>query len=197
MLTLGLQLIHTPILSLHTGTILATTKKPIIDPDNLKIVAYEIDGANLTTKPTFVMTNDVRELSNIGLIIDSNDEFIGLEDVILVKKLWNLDFDIIGLPVLTEDKHKLGKINNYSLDTESFFIHQINVTPGIIKSLAKADILINRNQIIEINNSAIIVKSTHQKIEKPANIKETLHYVNPFRSPNVASSDSSSLLMSS
>lgn len=197
MLILGSQLNQTPILSLQTGTRLAVTKKPVIDPNDLKIIAYEIDGINIGTKPAFTMISDVRELNNIGMIIDSDDEFVGLEDVVFLKKLWNLNFNIIGLPVFTEERHKLGKINDYSIDTDSFIIQQINVMPGIFKSLNQTSLLINRSQIIEINDSAIIVKSTRRKIKTPATNKEQLHYVNPFRSPNVASSDSSSSLTSS
>lgn len=181
MLILGSRLIGTPIMGLQTGTRLAATKTPIIDPSNLKIVAYEVDGPMLAEHPSLIRIADVRELSNIGMIIDSNDEFVGINDIIAIKKIYDLGFNLIGLNVIDEARHKLGKVEDYSLDTDSFVIQQLSVKQGILKSLTDTELLIHRSQIIEINNRAIIVKAAAKKlspIEKP----EKLTYMNPFRS---------------
>lgn len=181
MLFLGSRLIGTPIMGLQTGTKLASTKAPVIDPSNLKIIAYEVDGSLLTEHPSFIRIADVRELSNVGMIIDSNDEFVGIEDVIALKKIYELDFNLIGLNVIDETGRKLGKIEDYSLDTDSFVIQQLNVKRGIIKSLAETGLLIHRSQIIEINNHDIVVRTTAKKLE-PITKPGQLTYMNPFRS---------------
>jgi uncharacterized protein YrrD len=170
-------------MGLQTGTRLAVTRVPIIDPSNLKIVAYEVDGPLLVDHPSFIRIADVRELSDVGMIIDSNDEFIGIEDVIAVKKIYDLGFNLIDLTVIDETKHKLGKVDDYSLDTESFVIKQLNVRRGIIKSLADTELLIHRSQIIEINNQAIIVRTTAKKLD-PITKPGQMTYLNPFRSSN-------------
>lgn len=181
MLLLGSRLIGTPIMGLQTGTRLAITKSPVIDPSNLKIIAYEVDGLLLVERPSFIRIADVRELSNVGMIIDSNDEFIGLEDVINIKKIYDLGFNPIGLTVIDEAKHKLGKVYDYSLDANSFIIQQLNVKQGMIKSLSDSELLIHRSQIIEINNSTIIVRAAAKKLE-PMIKPSQLTYMNPFRS---------------
>ena len=191
MLLLGSRLIGTPIMGLQTGTRLAVTKMPIIDPSNLKITAYEVDGALLTERPSLIRIADVRELSNIGMIIDSNDEFIGVNDVISIKKIYDLGFNLIGLPVIDEAKHKLGKVTDYSVDTVSFIIQQLSVKQGIIRSLTDTELLIHRSQIVEINNHAIIVRTTAKKLN-PIENHSQLSYINPFRSrsPQTNSTDS-------
>lgn len=181
MLLLGSRLVGTSIMSLQTGTRLAITKNPIIDPSNLRIVAYEVDGPMLATRPSFIRIADVRELSDIGMIIDSNDEFIGLNDVIAIQKIYDLGFQLLGLSVIDQTKRKLGKVEDYSIDTDSFIIQQLTIRQGFIKSIADTELLIHRSQIIEINDHAIIVKTTAKKLElaiKP----EKLNYLNPFRS---------------
>lgn len=183
MLILGSRLINTPIMGLQTGARLAVTKSPIIDPGNLKIIAYQVDGALLSQHPSLLLIADVRELSNIGMIIDSNDEFIGIDDVVSVKNIYNLNFNLIGLNVIDDKKHKLGKVYDYSLDTNSFIIQQLNVKQGVIKSLTETGTLVHRSQIIEINNQSIIVKSTAQKIVTKVD-RSQLSYINPFRSSN-------------
>lgn len=182
MLILGSKLIGTSIMSLQTGTKLAVVKSPIINPSNLQIMAYEVDGPLLVEKPSFLLIADVRELSGIGMIIDSNDEFFGANDVISIKKLLEINFKLTGIQVIDDNNHKLGKVLDYSIDTNSFIIQQLRVKQPMMKSITSTELLIHRSQIIEINNSSIIVKSTLKKVEQVINNTEKLTYINPFRS---------------
>ncbi len=180
MLLSGSRLIGTPIMGLQTGTKLAVTKLPVIDPSNLKIMAYEVDGPLLSERPAYIRIADVRELSDVGMIIDSNDEFIGANDVISLQKILDLNFQLVGLNVIDELKHKLGKVNDYSVDTDSFVIQQLNVNRGLIKSLSDTELLVHRSQIVEINDHSITIRAAAKKleaIEKPTQVV----YMNPFR----------------
>lgn len=181
MLLLGSRLVGTPVMGLQTGTKLAITKTPIIDPSNLKIVGYEVDGPLLVERPSFIRIADVRELSDVGMIVDSSDEFIGIKDVIAFEKIYKLGFKLLGLSVIDESKHKLGKVSDYSLDTGSFTIVQLNVNRGALKSLAETELLVHRSQIVEINDKAIIVREATKKLESIAKPSH-LSYMNPFRS---------------
>jgi uncharacterized protein YrrD len=165
MLLLGSRLIGTPVMSLQTGTSLAETKAALIDPSNLKLVAYELDGPMLAERPSYLRIADVRELSGIGMIVDSSDEFIGEDDVIAIKKLKDLGFVLNGMTVVDEQKHKLGKIEDYSIDTDSFIVQQLTVKRGVIKSLTDTALLVHRSQIIEINDRNIVVKTTAKKLQ--------------------------------
>ena len=184
MLLPGSRLTNTPIMGLQTGAQLATTKQPIIDPANLKIIAYEVDGPLLVERPSYIRIADVRELSDIGMIIDSSDEFVGSEDVIQLQKIIDLNFRLIGMSVIDENKKKLGKVDGYNVDTDSFTVQQLNIRQGIIKSIADTGLLVHRSQIIEINNQNIIVRSAARKLE-PIKQSEKLTYINPFRSTSI------------
>lgn len=191
MLVLGSELIGTPVMGLQTGVKLAQIAKPIIDPANLKIVAYVLEGALLDESPSFIRMVDVREFGDIGMIVDSSDEFIGLHDVIEIEKLYDLNFSLIGLNVIDETKRKLGKIDDYSVDSESFVIQQLTVRQGVFKSLTDAGLLIHRSQIIEINNRHVVVRTTAERPE-PVMQSERREFVNPFRpSPQPENSDAS------
>lgn len=190
MLVLGSQLVGTPIMGLQTGVELARTADPLIDPANLKIVAYTVEGALLDEHPSFIRIADVREFGDIGMIIDSSDEFIGLGDVIKIEELHRLNFKLIGMNVVDEHKHKLGKVEDYSLDSSSFVIQQLTVKQGVIKGLTSTGLLIHRSQIIAINNKTIVVRSG-VKPPEPVMQAERRTYVNPFRgaSPQPENSD--------
>lgn len=167
-------------MGLQTGTRLAVTKEPIIDPATLKIIAYEVDGPLLTEHPSFLRIADIRELSPIGMIIDSNDEFVGHDDVIEISKLLELGFKLIGVNVIDDTGKKLGKVIDYIIDTDSFFVQQLKVKQKMMKSLTNTELLINRTQIVEISNTTITVKSTRKKIKQTAK-SEGLSFVNPFK----------------
>lgn len=181
MLVLGSRLHDTPVMSLQTGTRLAKVSAPIINPANLKIVAYEVDGPLLGEHPSFLCTDDIREMGTLGMIIDSADEFVGPNDVIKLKELRELDFQLVGMPVVDEHKHKLGKVDDYTLETKGFVIQQLNVKRGLLRGFNDTGLLIHRSQIAEINDHVIIVKTTAKKSVEPV-MEATRHeYVNPFR----------------
>ena len=183
MLVLGSRLNNTAVMSLQTGTRLARTGTPLIDPKNLKIVAFEIDGPPLDEHPSFLRTDDVRELGTIGMIIDSSEEFVGLDDIIKLKELRELGFKLIGLPVIDEHKHRLGKVDDYTVETGSFIIQQLNVNRGFFKGFTSTGSLVHRSQITEINDKAIIVKGTAKKVAEPVLQATRGDFVNPFRQP--------------
>jgi len=185
MLVLGSRLNETPVMSLQTGTRLATTSTPLIDPSNLKILAFELEGPLLKERPSFLRVADIRELGGVGMIIDSSDELIGLDDVIKIKALYELGFTLIGMRVIDEHKRKLGKVDNYTVETGSFVVQQLNIKHGILRGLTETSLLVHRSQIIEINDDVIIVKTTAKKLHAPEPIMESTkrEYVNPFRQP--------------
>ncbi len=167
-------------MGLQTGTKLAQTAYPVIDPANLKIVAYIVEGPLLLEKPSIIRIAEVRELSDIGMIIDSSDDFVGIDDVVQINKLYGLGFKLIGMPVIDELNHKLGKVEDYSVEASSFVIQQLHVKRGLVKSLTDTGLLIHRSQIVEINDHSIIVRTTAKKPE-PIMQAEHRTFVNPFK----------------
>ncbi|MBC7943283.1 PRC-barrel domain-containing protein [Candidatus Saccharibacteria bacterium] len=180
MLLLGSRLIGTSIMGLQTGTKLAQTSTPLINPSNLKVMAYEVEGPLLAEHPSFIRVADVRELSDIGMIIDSNDEFIGVNDVIKIHELYELGFSLVGMNVVDETKRKLGKVDDYSLDSDSFVIQQLRVKRGVIKSLTETGLLVHRSQIVEINDDYILVRTTAERAVSDVQTAGQI-FVNPFR----------------
>ena len=180
MLIAGSRLIHTPVMGLQTGSELARTTRPVIDPRTLEILAYEIAGPLLDVHPSLLRIADVREFSDIGMIVDSSDEFVAPDDIIKLNEVYKIQFDIMGMHVIDEKKRKLGKVNGYTIDTNGFLIQQLSVKRPLLKSFNDTELLIHRTQITEINSSAIVVHS-EAKIPEPLMDSVRTAYVNPFR----------------
>lgn len=179
MILTGTRLSDTPIMGLQTGAELARTVKPLIKPDDLGIVAYLVDGPRIDIQPSILRVADIREFSEIGFIVDSSDEFITRGDVIKIDELLDLNFNLIGMAVLDENNQKLGKVYDYTIETEGFVVWQITVKRPLLKRINDTEFLIHRSQIIEINSDAIIV---HSKIKITSDSKSSHGaYINPFR----------------
>ena len=180
MLLAGSRLIDTPVLGLQTGSELARTTRPIIDPAKLEIIAYELSGPLLDLHPSLLRIADVREFSDIGIIVDSSDEFVTPDDIIKLGEIYSRHFDVIGKRVLDEKRRKLGKVIAYNIDTTGFLIQQLSVKRPLLKSLNDTELLIHRSQITEINDNEIIVHS-QAKVPEPVVQSVRSAYVNPFR----------------
>lgn len=168
-------------MSLQTGGRLAITQKPIIDPANLKIVAFEVEGQLLSERPALLRVADIREMGRVGMIVNSNDEFIGVHDVIKIEKLYELAFPLVGMVVIDDTKRRLGKVEDYTVDTDSFVIQQLTVNRGFFRGLTDTGLLISRTQIVEITDTEIVVKSSAHKSITPVMQASRTDFINPFR----------------
>lgn len=166
-------------MSLQTGARLAVTARPVIDPATLKIYAYELTGPLLAQTPSYLRTDDVRELGPVGMIVDSSDEFIIPEDIIKLRELIDLGFPLVGMAVIDEFRRKLGKVEDYTIDTKSFMVQQLNVKRGFLRGITDTGLLIHRSQIVEINDDAIVVQTTARQVKPASELRQAL--VNPFR----------------
>lgn len=190
MLITGSRLIDTPVMGLQTGSELARTKQAVIDPHTLKILAYELTGPRLTSEPALLRIEDVREFSDIGLIVDSSDEFVSPEDIIKLNEIYQLHFQPLGMHVIDEKRHKLGKVDGYTIETSGFVVQQLSVHRPLFKSLNDTHLLVHRTQITEITDAAIIVRS-EVKPQPVAKVNRA-SYDNPFRKAHNAQTEHTS-----
>ena len=68
MIILGSNLSHAPVVSIQTSGEVARTERAIIDPADLRVLAYSVTGALLPKTPQLMRIADVRELSSMGFI---------------------------------------------------------------------------------------------------------------------------------
>lgn len=176
------RLLQTSVMSLQTGAELARIKHVLVDPRDLTIVAYELEGHNLDQRPSYLRPIDARELSQMGFIVDSSDEFVGPDDVIRIQEVIGFGFELIGLDVIDDHKKKLGKVVSYAIDSGSFSVQQLSVKRPLLKSFGEAELLIGRTQIIEVSDTTVKVASTSDKESAVSPLRELS---NPFRSTNV------------
>lgn len=181
MLIEGSKLLNYPILSLHTASKIAEVKALIIDPNFLKVVAFEINVAS-SKQRLFLETASVREFSKMGMIVDSDEEFVEQGDVIKLKEMIELGFTLENMKVLSKKKTMLGRVEDFIVTTDDFRVMQLIIKRPIYKSLIDPELVIGRSEIHEINDTEIIVKSEESTIMKKSGALDFVpNFVNPFK----------------
>jgi sporulation protein YlmC with PRC-barrel domain len=162
MLQLSASLLNKSILSLRTGGAIATIKSPIINPDNLKIEGFYCED-RFDSQQLVLLCQDIRDILPKGFVVNDHDVLAEPEDLVRLKKVMDLNFQLMGKQVVTVDKEKVGKVSDYATETSSMFIQKIYVSQSILKSLTGGSLSIDRTQVNEITPKRIIINELMKK----------------------------------
>ena len=103
-----------------------------------------------------------------------------------------LNFSLIGLTVKTKKGTKLGKVIDYTFDSETFSVIQLIVKRPVMKAILDPELVIGRSEIKEVNDYEIIVKDEENKIRQRATKQDFVpNFVNPFKEGAFAPSETS------
>lgn len=186
------KLVGCPVLSLHLGGPIGRVTSELVDPNDLTIIALNVSGPQTGDGDhgDILDVRNIREFSNIGMIIDSIDELVSKGDVVRFDKIIDLNFSVVGLHVKTKKGTKLGKVTDYTFDPETMQIMQLIVKRPFIKSFLDPELVIGRSQIKEVNDYEIIVKEEEEEIKKESGKKDFVpNFINPFRDSNLATNE--------
>ncbi len=179
MLVLRDQIERMPIMSLQTGSQIAHIEGAIIDPRRLYIMGFYCAGPGVDTHPAILHTSDIRETGSMGLIVDGADSIMGPDDLVRLREVTDMKFELINKPVIDDTGRKIGKVINFTVDTDSFLITKLHVQPGFLHALATAEVIIARQQITQVTNKRIVVKAPTIKATESTKMQAVA--VNPFR----------------
>ena len=156
MLRLSASLIGQPVMSLRTGQPVAIVTAGIFNPNNLKVEGFYCQD-NFSRSELILLYQDIREVLKDGFVVNDHDVLVEAEDLIRLKDILRMRFELVGKQVQTLSKQKLGKVSDYAVETETMYVQKIYATQSILKSLTGGSLSIDRNQINEITDKRIIV----------------------------------------
>ena len=187
MLIYANRLIGTPILSMQAGGEIGYISGLVIDPNNLKIIAFYVTGATPSRNQNILDAKSIREYSNLGAVIDSSDEFVEKDDVIKISQIIDLKFSLIDLKVETKKGSKLGHVIDFTVTDDNFTVQQLIVKRPTLKSFLDPELTIPRTEIVEITDYKVIVKDEEKVIRARAEKEDFIpNFVNPFRTAKPA-----------
>ena len=156
MLQLSASLLNKSVMSLRTGGPIATVIGAIINPDNLKIEGFYCQD-RYDKSQLVLLCQDIREILPQGYVVNDHDVLVEPEELIRLKKVLALNFELISKAVVTVSNDKVGKVSDYATEIESMYIQKIYVSQSVFKSLAGGSLSVDRNQVQEITPRKIII----------------------------------------
>lgn len=162
MLQLSESLLKKSVLSLRTGTPVANINAFIINPNNLKVEGFYCQD-NRDGKELILLSQDIREILPNGYVVNDHDVLVDAEDLVRLRDVLELRFDLIGKQVVTVDKEKVGKVSDFATDTDTMFVQKIYVAQSILKTITGGSLGIDRSQIQEITPRRIIISELMKK----------------------------------
>lgn len=157
MLRLSHDLVGKPVMSLRTGQAVGLAVAPIINPNNLKIEGYYCEDKFDKKTELVLLYQDIRDIIPQGFVVNDHDVLVRPEELVRLKKVMELDFVLLGKPVVTLGKQKLGKVSDYAVELETMYIQKLYVSQNMLKSFTGGNLAVDRSQINEITDSKIIV----------------------------------------
>ncbi len=156
MLQLSTNLLNKSVLSLRTGAPIASITGAIFNPNNLKIEGFYCQD-RFNKKTLVLLYQDIRDIMTKGYVVNDHDVLAEPHELIRLKSVLDLHFELLGKQVETISKQKVGKVSDYAADMETMYIQKIYVAQSILKSFTGGALSIDRSQINEITPNRIII----------------------------------------
>jgi len=156
MFQLSGSLLNRPVMSLRTGGEIATTMSAIINPNNLKVEGFYCQD-RLAKQRVVLLYQDIRDIVKQGIVVNDHDVLADPAELVRLKDVMALNFELKDKLVVTESKSKVGKVSDYAVEIETMFVQKLYVTQSLLKSLGGGNLSVDRSQIIEITNKKIVV----------------------------------------
>ena len=164
MLIMNSKFVGLPVASIQAGFPIAQVKDFIINPHKLHIVAFYVEKPD-QDEDFVLFVDDITDMSRRGLVIDHDDLIMKNEDdLVRLKEITDLDFYLISKPVETESGAKVGTVSRFALDPKSFMIMQLYVTQPMTLNFNNAEVLIHRDQIVNVTDKKVVVQDTAVKV---------------------------------
>lgn len=167
MLQLSAALLNKSVMSLRTGQPIATVTAAIFNPNNLKIEGFYCQDRFDKTE-LILLYQDIREVLPIGYVVNDHDVLVEPEELVRLKEVLEINYELIGKPVQTISKEKVGKVTDYATETETMFVQKLYVSQSIFKSLTGGALSVDRTQINEITPKRIIINELTKTVPTPA-----------------------------
>jgi sporulation protein YlmC with PRC-barrel domain len=169
MLILSSSLTSKQVLSLRTGSPIASVTAPIINPDNLKIEGFYCTD-RFSKKQLVLVYGDIRDIMPNGYVVNDHEVLAEPDELVRLKQVMETNFDLIGKQVVTLGKQKVGKVSDYATETETMFVQKIYVAQSVFKSLTGGSLSIDRTQINEITPKRIIINELTKTAPAPSTV---------------------------
>jgi len=157
MLLLSESILNRPVMSLRTGGTIATSTGIILNPDNLKIEGLYCSDKE-SKKDLVLLFQDIRNIVSKGIVVNDHEALSSPDILVRLKKLLEINYQLLGKNVVTVSKSRVGKVKDFALEAETFYIQKLYVTKSLVTNIMGEQLSVDRSQIVEITDKNIVIQ---------------------------------------
>lgn len=165
MMRLSQQFINRPVLSIHAGHTIGRVVQPIVNPHNLSIIGFYCQSLR-SPESLILLPQNIRETSKEGFVINHEEDLAESDELVRLKEVLDLAYELRGKAVVTESGKKLGKVSDYIIDDIGWKVVKIHISRPAWKAVFESALIIDRAQIVSVSKRAVVVKDASVKSDK-------------------------------
>lgn len=158
-------LVGQAIYSVHSAGKIGLIRKLCIRQQDLKIELLEVVVFD-PPSVQYLIPTDIRFDDGKKMIIDSHQNLSEPNELLRHQEVLNHPFALTGCKVVTQSGKRLGKVKDFSTDTQHFFVSKLNVVAPFWMVPFNGKFLIDRADIVDIEKAKIVVKDTAIKVSE-------------------------------
>ena len=170
MYALASKLIGLPILSLQNAETVTRVTDLVMAIESLEVIAFICEPNPRIGKHPVLLLRDVRQIAIDCLLVNTAEDLVEAEDIVRLAPLLERDFDPRGLRVVTDTKRRVGSVEDYTINLETYHLQKIYVRQSLLHSWMGASLIIDRSQIIEVSAREFIVRDATVKTTHRTNV---------------------------
>jgi uncharacterized protein YrrD len=152
-----------PIISLQTGQVIAHVIKPVINEATLEVAALTCAVGRFQRDKGVILMRDIRQVARDCIVIDSFEEIEDANEIVRLKDIVERDFEPVGKSVISESSQKLGRVEDYTINLETYMLQKLYVHQSLMKSIMFNNLVIDRTQIIDISPKHFTVRDATER----------------------------------
>ena len=160
----------------YDGELLGIVVDAIVKPENLKIEALYVKTKDFPARYLVLLERDIAEWK-LKIYVEDEHSLVLPREVVRLHKILRQKIPILGNKVITIDEIYIGKVVDYSFDTDlSQVINLYVIKKFLFFNIDKR--VISRNEIVKVKKEAILVKSDLKTVKwRKRQISEIQNFV--------------------
>jgi sporulation protein YlmC with PRC-barrel domain len=148
----------------------------VMEIKTLEVIAFICEPHPRLGKRPVLLLRDVRQVAIDCILVNTADDLVEAGDIVRLAPLLERDFDPRRLRVVTDLKRKVGMVEDYTINLQTYHLQKLYVRRSLLHSWMGASLIIDRSQILEVSEREFTVRDatvstthrSHTLAPKPA-----------------------------
>ena len=147
------------IISLETGESIGQIREPIVDPENGKVLAFDVRSGFLSER-LILSSHDIIEWQKQALIVYGAKVLVKPEEIKRVLDLIKKRSRILGKRALTKKGIYLGRVDDLYLDATSGMVAKYSLKTHLLMNFLEEGRILPASMVVKIDKKGIIFKDS-------------------------------------